>query len=68
MRYGDVVLESLPLSEKQKLKEQNDGSILFRSKKRATLCVSSQVGCAMGCTFCATGTMGLVNNLTAVGE
>ena len=32
---------------------------------RATLCVSSQVGCAMGCTFCATGTMGIRGNLCA---
>jgi 23S rRNA (adenine2503-C2)-methyltransferase len=32
---------------------------------RTTLCISSQVGCAMGCTFCATGTMGIVRNLTA---
>lgn len=30
---------------------------------RVTLCLSSQVGCAMGCTFCATATMGLVRNL-----
>jgi 23S rRNA (adenine2503-C2)-methyltransferase len=30
-----------------------------------TFCVSTQVGCAMGCTFCLTGTMGLVRNLTA---
>eukprot|EP01065_Artemidia_motanka_P043217 TRINITY_DN5957_c0_g1_i1.p1 TRINITY_DN5957_c0_g1~~TRINITY_DN5957_c0_g1_i1.p1 ORF type:complete len:430 (+),score=138.81 TRINITY_DN5957_c0_g1_i1:58-1347(+) len=30
-----------------------------------TVCVSSQVGCAMGCTFCATGTMGLKGSLTA---
>lgn len=30
-----------------------------------TLCVSSQVGCAMGCTFCATGTMGFKRNLSA---
>ncbi len=29
-----------------------------------TLCVSSQVGCAMGCTFCQTAQMGLVRNLT----
>lgn len=38
---------------------------------RVTFCVSSQVGCAMGCTFCATGTMGIVRNLSAgeiVGE
>ncbi|MCB9663908.1 MAG: 23S rRNA (adenine(2503)-C(2))-methyltransferase RlmN [Alphaproteobacteria bacterium] len=32
---------------------------------RRTLCVSTQVGCAMGCTFCATGTLGLSRNLRA---
>ena len=32
---------------------------------RITVCVSSQVGCKMGCTFCATGTMGFKANLTA---
>src|SRR5205814_8778193 len=32
---------------------------------RRTLCVSMQVGCAMGCGFCMTATMGLVRNLTA---
>jgi len=31
---------------------------------RATLCISSQVGCAFGCLFCATGKMGLKRNLT----
>lgn len=31
--------------------------------ERATLCVSSEVGCQMGCTFCATGTMGLTADL-----
>ncbi len=31
---------------------------------RGTLCVSSQVGCTLNCTFCATGTMRLVRNLT----
>ncbi|MFO0676188.1 MAG: 23S rRNA (adenine(2503)-C(2))-methyltransferase RlmN [Polyangiaceae bacterium] len=38
---------------------------------RVTICISSQVGCAMGCTFCHTATMGLVRNLSAaemVGE
>ena len=30
-----------------------------------TLCVSSQIGCAMGCTFCETAQMGLVRNLSA---
>jgi 23S rRNA (adenine2503-C2)-methyltransferase len=32
---------------------------------RRTLCISSQVGCAVGCTFCLTGTMGLARNLGA---
>ncbi len=32
---------------------------------RVTFCISSQVGCALGCTFCATGAMGIVRNLTA---
>ncbi len=36
-----------------------------QSKQRNTLCISSQVGCAMGCTFCATGQGGFVRNLTA---
>ncbi|MDD5109763.1 MAG: 23S rRNA (adenine(2503)-C(2))-methyltransferase RlmN [Patescibacteria group bacterium] len=30
-----------------------------------TICVSSQIGCGMGCSFCATGTMGLKRSLTA---
>jgi 23S rRNA (adenine2503-C2)-methyltransferase len=30
---------------------------------RRTVCVSSQVGCGLGCTFCATGQMGLIRNL-----
>lgn len=34
------------------------------SAHRLTVCVSSQVGCAMGCTFCATGRMGFQENLT----
>ena len=33
-------------------------------RKRHTLCVSSQVGCAMGCDFCQTAQMGLLRNLT----
>ncbi len=33
--------------------------------RRTTLCLSSQVGCAMGCTFCATGMMGILRNLSA---
>ena len=32
---------------------------------RGTLCISSQVGCTLNCTFCHTGTQRLVRNLTA---
>jgi len=39
-------------------------TVLMGYPERVTVCVSSQVGCAMGCTFCATGQMGLANNLT----
>ena len=39
--------------------------VLIPDEKRLTLCVSTQVGCAMGCTFCLTGQGGLVRNLTA---
>lgn len=40
-------------------------SVYMPSEDRRTLCVSTQVGCAMACTFCMTGTMGLKRNLTA---
>ncbi|MBI4375473.1 MAG: 23S rRNA (adenine(2503)-C(2))-methyltransferase RlmN [Elusimicrobia bacterium] len=40
-------------------------TVLLRpSPTRWTTCISSQVGCAIGCTFCATGLMGLSRNLT----
>jgi 23S rRNA (adenine2503-C2)-methyltransferase len=38
--------------------------VLMPSENRITLCVSSQVGCRMGCTFCQTGKMGFRRNLT----
>lgn len=40
-------------------------SVLIPSGKRLTLCISSQVGCALGCVFCATGRMGFRRNLAA---
>jgi len=39
-------------------------AVLMRFKGRATACVSSQAGCAMGCVFCATGQMGYRRHLT----
>jgi len=40
-------------------------SVYMPEPGRKTLCVSTQAGCAMGCTFCMTGTLGLLRNLTA---
>jgi 23S rRNA (adenine2503-C2)-methyltransferase len=40
-------------------------TVLMGYRDRATACVSSQSGCAMDCSFCATGQMGLMNNLSA---
>lgn len=40
-------------------------SVLIPDKDRLTLCISSQVGCAMGCLFCLTGTLGFKRNLKA---
>lgn len=40
-------------------------SVLIPMQSGGTLCISSQVGCRMGCSFCETGRMGLLRNLTA---
>ena len=51
------------------LLELHDGQriecVLLRDdKQHCTVCISTQVGCAMGCAFCATGLDGVVRNLT----
>lgn len=40
-------------------------SVFMIDGKRRTVCLSSQVGCVLGCKFCATGKMGFQRNLTA---
>ncbi|MFV9506100.1 MAG: radical SAM protein [Oscillochloridaceae bacterium umkhey_bin13] len=40
-------------------------TVLMIYPERATVCVSTQAGCAMGCDFCATGRLGLLRNLTS---
>src|SRR3977135_3789343 len=39
-------------------------SVLLRSPRRTTVCISSQAGCGMACPFCATGQGGLTRNLS----
>ncbi|HWP80518.1 MAG TPA: 23S rRNA (adenine(2503)-C(2))-methyltransferase RlmN [Candidatus Acidoferrum sp.] len=70
-------LSALKILEKQTSKdgtvkylfELHDGntveSVLMRYEHGSTLCVSSQVGCRMGCSFCASTVGGLVRNLSA---
>lgn len=45
-------------------KEQVETVLMENRRGQWTICVSSQVGCAMGCTFCSTGKMGFIRNLS----
>lgn len=55
-----IRLHDGPIIECVLMREENeDGSA------RLTACISTQAGCAMGCTFCASGMLGLKRNLTA---
>ena len=68
---SSVISEQTDTSGATKLAiELHDGAVvecvlLTDREDRKTACLSSQVGCAMGCTFCRTGTMGLIRNLQA---
>ena len=61
-------VSQVDLSEKF-LFELSDGekieTVLMWEADRVTVCLSTQVGCPLGCTFCATGQMGCKRNLTA---
>ena len=63
----DVRLDSNDGSEKFLL-VTHDGlfteMVLMPTQNRVTLCISSQVGCRMGCTFCQTGKLGFKRNLS----
>jgi len=49
----------LELADQQRIE-----CVLLRDGARRTICISTQVGCAMGCVFCASGLEGVVRNLT----
>jgi len=57
---GDAVKFGMRCFESDHLVE----AVLLIDRKRRTACISSQIGCALGCTFCATGQMGFVRNCT----
>ncbi|MDF2577588.1 MAG: rlmn1 [Chlamydiales bacterium] len=56
------------IAQKFLLKTHDDydtESVHIPTRHGYTLCISSQLGCRMGCTFCETGRMGLIRNLTS---
>ncbi|MDA0748218.1 MAG: 23S rRNA (adenine(2503)-C(2))-methyltransferase RlmN [bacterium] len=57
---GDTIKYLFELPDKKRVE-----SVLMRDGRRRTLCISSQVGCPLDCSFCATGRMGLLRDLTA---
>ncbi len=57
---GETIKLLFQLSDGQTIE-----TVLMRYERRRTVCVSTQVGCAMGCPFCATGQSGFTRNLTA---
>ena len=61
-REGDGDTYKFLLSLKGGLESE---SVVIPMRKYKTLCVSSQVGCKMGCRFCETAQMGFLRNLTA---
>tara|TARA_R110001592_G_scaffold128263_2_gene340351 strand:- start:49 stop:1056 length:1008 start_codon:yes stop_codon:yes gene_type:complete len=60
--------ESKITGTKKALFRLHDGetveTVLIRDRERTTICVSSQVGCALKCNFCATGLAGFTRNLS----
>jgi 23S rRNA (adenine2503-C2)-methyltransferase len=63
----DLVQRSADGTRKLRLRTPDDRlieSVLIPDDDKLTLCVSSQVGCALDCTFCATATLGFGRNLT----
>ena len=64
---ADIIQQSMDGTRKYLWRlEDNEAieSVLIPSGSRRTLCISSQAGCALGCSFCATGRMGYRRNLT----
>lgn len=65
------ILKILPSSDQQTTKlllQLQDGetieAVIMRYARRSTVCISTQVGCAMACKFCATGQSGFTRDLT----
>jgi 23S rRNA (adenine2503-C2)-methyltransferase len=72
IEFGEVrrpAPNAAPLSPESQAPNSENGNriecVLLRDDDRRTICISTQVGCAMGCVFCASGLDGVDRNLTA---
>jgi 23S rRNA (adenine2503-C2)-methyltransferase len=63
--FGSKKSESLKILLELGDGEKIESVLLKHGDGRRTVCVSAQVGCPLGCKFCATGTMGFKRNLSA---
>ena len=52
-------------AEQEQMDRRNRGALAEMGFRRATICISSQVGCAVNCQFCLTAKLGIRRNLTA---
>jgi 23S rRNA (adenine2503-C2)-methyltransferase len=64
-RHDSAIDGATKLLFRTRDKQRIEAVVLRISSGRTSLCISSQVGCAAGCQFCATGAMGFVRNLSA---
>jgi 23S rRNA (adenine2503-C2)-methyltransferase len=62
--YRDAVKFGFLLVESKHMVE----SVLLIDNDRRTACISSQLGCGLGCVFCETARMGFIRNLTQGGD
>jgi len=59
-----VVLETVLMYHYRKVKDNSDSKLDTKKLNRITICISSQVGCPVGCEFCVTWKLWLMRNLT----
>lgn len=67
-RVETVLIPPTPISDAERFAPYDDedpNAAESRRVRRVTQCLSSQVGCAMGCRFCASGKFGLIRQMTA---
>ncbi len=62
---GNQTVETVWMPEGDGAEDNDDEADAAPTRKRATICVSSQIGCAVNCQFCLTAKLGIERNLSA---